>query len=859
VTAPGLGAEEVRERLADGRANIVTRSSSRSLGSILRANVFTRFNAIIGVLFVVVIVFGPIQDGLFGLVIVVNSAVGIVQELRAKRTLDALALLEESPVRLRRDGSPTEAPPRGVVVDDVVLLAAGEKVPVDGEVIEADGLELDESLLTGEADPVAKRPGDTLRSGSFVVAGSGAFRAVHVGDDAYANRLVAQARRFELSRSELMTGINRILRVIQWIIVPLGVLLVISQLLSTGSFAEAMVGTVAGVVPMIPEGLVLMTSVAFAVGVIRLAQRRCLVQELPAIETLARVDLLCLDKTGTLTAPEMDLSDITMAPGTSTADDGQARAAIAALARVEEQPNATMRAIADALEPAEGWVRTAAVPFSSSRKYSAAAFDQHGAWCLGAPDVILAPGQELRAEADRLAATGLRVLALGELPDGALPGPAPRGDALPKQRPPAGAALEASPPDILASGVRPRALVVLRQRLRPEAPQTMSYLIDEGITLKIFSGDNASSVGAVASAAGIPGGDRPVDARTLPDAEDDADALTRELDRAAVFGRVTPEQKRAFVTALRRSGHTVGMTGDGVNDALALKDADLGIAMGSGSAATRGVAKIVLMDNSFAAMPRVLAEGRRVLGNIERVASLFLTKTAYSLVLAALVGLAHVPYPLLPRHTTLVGSLTIGIPGFFLALAPNSERWRPGFVSRVLRRAAPAGLVCGVAAFVAYGLARLHSGTGEIEDRSTAALTLFVCAAWVLALAARPYTRARVALIATMVGAFVLAAVIPFVAEFFALDLSDSGNVMIGLATAGVGILAISIVHRDQRVVSWLETRALRAWRSVRDRVADPDQRPDFVNALVERARAAVRSGRDEGDRSDQDRSTSRR
>jgi cation-transporting ATPase E len=358
VTAPGLSADEVRERLADGRANVVTRSSSRSVSSILRANVFTRFNAIIGVLFVVVVTFGPIQDGLFGLVIVVNSAVGIVQELRAKRTLDALALLEESPVRLRRDGSPAEVPPRGVVVDDVVLLAAGEKVPVDGEVIESNGLELDESLLTGEADPVAKRPGDTLRSGSFVVAGSGAFLAVHVGDDAYANRLVAQARRFELSRSELMTGINQILRVIQWIIVPLGVLLVISQLLSSGSFAEAMVGTVAGVVPMIPEGLVLMTSVAFAVGVIRLAQRRCLVQELPAIETLARVDLLCLDKTGTLTAPEMDLSDITMAPGMDEAEQARARAALAALARVEEQPNATMRAIADSVEPAQGWDRT---------------------------------------------------------------------------------------------------------------------------------------------------------------------------------------------------------------------------------------------------------------------------------------------------------------------------------------------------------------------------------------------------------------------------------------------------------------------------------------------------------------------
>jgi cation-transporting ATPase E len=817
LTTAGLTAAEVAQRVADGRVNAVTRSSSRTVGSILRANVFTRFNALIGVLFVVVVTFGPIQDGLFGLVIVVNSAVGIIQELRAKRTLDALALLEESPVRLRRDGSPTEVAPSGVVVDDIVLLAPGEKVPVDGEVIESAGLELDESLLTGEADPVHKQPGDPLRSGSFVVAGSGSFRAVHVGDDAYANQLVAQARRFELSRSELMTGINQILRVIQWIIVPLGVLLVISQLTSSGSFAQAMVGTVAGVVPMIPEGLVLMTSVAFAVGVVRLAQRRCLVQELPAIETLARVDLLCLDKTGTLTAPEMELSDVTVAPSMSAAEQDRARAALAALARMEEQPNATMRAIAAGVAPADGWTPAATAPFSSSRKYSAAVFDKHGAWCLGAADVVLASGQELRDEADRLAATGLRVLALGELPDGALP-------------------------DGPVTGVRPRALVVLRQRLRPDAPQTMSYLIEEGISLKIFSGDHAASVGAVATAAGIPGGDTPIDARALPQAQTDADGLTRALAEHSVFGRVTPEQKREFVAALKGAGHTVGMTGDGVNDALALKDADLGIAMGSGSAATRGVAKIVLMDNSFAAMPRVLAEGRRVLGNIERVASLFLTKTMYSLVLAVLVGLAHVPYPLLPRHTTLVGSLTIGIPGFFLALAPNNERWRPGFVGRVLRLAAPAGLVCGVATFVTYGFARLNASTDQVADRSAATLTLFLSAAWVLALAARPYTRWRIALVATMVGAFVVVAAVPFAARFFALELADPGNILIALATAAVAMAAIGAVHRDHRAVDWLEARAVRSWSVIRDRVTDPARRPHFLVAVLGRVHAMTRS-----------------
>jgi cation-transporting ATPase E len=729
-------------------------------------------------------------------------------------------------------------------------------------VLESAGLELDESLLTGEADPVAKRSGDTVRSGSFVVAGSGAFVAVGVGDDAYANRLVADVRRFELAHSELMTGINRILRVITRIILPLGVLLIISQLLSAGSFSDAMVGTVAGIVPTIPEGLVLMTSVAFAVGVVRLAQRRCLVQELPAIEMLARVDVLCLDKTGTLTAPEMDLDAIIVAPAVTTVDEQRARAALAALARMEERPNATVQAIADGVPAVDGWTPTATLPFSSARKYSGATFGDarepsagpgpnshgrngRGTWCLGAPDVVLAPGQPLREQADQLAAEGLRVLALVELADGPLvhDGDLGIGDVI-------GDRLTSPIPrstehDRSAAGpVRPMALVVLRQRLRPEASETMRYLAEEGVTLKIFSGDHAASVGAVAAAAGIPGAENPVDARTLP--TDDQPALTEAMRRHAVFGRVTPEQKRAFVDALRADGHTVGMTGDGVNDALALKNADLGIAMGSGSPATRGVAKVVLLDNNFGTMPHVLAEGRRVLGNIERVASLFLVKTTYSLVLAILVGVAHVPFPLLPRHVTLVGSLTIGIPGFFLALAPNTERFRPGFVARVLGRAAPAGLVAGVAAFVAYGLGRLNTGSDQMADRSTAALTLFLAAAWMLALVARPYTWWRIALVASMVGAFAIVAAVPFARHFFALDFSDPSNNLIALVIAAAAALVITVIHRmdgGSVLVGWfrvhvVDGRTGEMVRGLSDRASDAGRRV---------RRAAVDIGRHTG------------
>jgi cation-transporting ATPase E len=486
---------------------------------------------------------------------------------------------------------------------------------------------------------------------------------------------------------------------------------------------------------------------------------------LPAIEVLARVDVLCLDKTGTLTAPELDLQEVRLLNGGSTAKE-----ALAAMVALDPAPNATMQAIG-AAGPAVQWSATGSVPFSSARKYSAATFAGQGSWALGAADVILAADDPARVEAESLGAKGLRVLAFGRVDDGRLH---PLG--------PVGA----------------EALVLLEQRLRPEAAATLSYLEGEGVAIKIFSGDNPASVGAIARAVNLPGADRTIDARNL---SDDAEELSLQLADNAVFGRVTPEQKRAFVRNLKAHGHTVGMTGDGVNDALALKDADLGIAMGSGSAASRAVAKVVLLDNSFAAVPSVLAEGRRVLGNIERVAGLFLVKTTYSLVLAVLVGLVHVPFPFLPRHITLIGSLTIGIPGFFLALAPNNERARPGFLERVLSLAMPAGLICGVAAFAAYGLARLNTASTQAQDRSTAAVTLFLAAAWVLAMVARPWTPWRLGLVLAMVTAFVLTAAIPWTADFFALSFGNMTNDVIALGLAVAAAAGITLVRRSPSLV----------------------------------------------------------
>ncbi|MEV0649039.1 HAD-IC family P-type ATPase [Phytomonospora sp. NPDC050363] len=772
---PGLSAAEVAERVADGRVNTAPQRQTRNGWQILAGNLFTFFNALIGVLTVLALIFGGPKQALFGLVIVFNSAIGTIQELRAKAALDRLAIVGQAPSRVRRDGTETPVAPADLVVDDLVLIGPGEQIPVDGTITLAKGLEVDESLLTGESDPVVKHEGDEVLSGSFVAAGSGAFTVGRIGADAYAARLLAEASRFSLADSKLMAGINRFLKIITVLIVPVAILLVVSQFRSGQSLREIVVGTVAGIVPMIPEGLVLLTSIAFVVGVLRLARRRCLVQELPAIEGLARVDVLCLDKTGTLTEPGMSFGEIV-----GLDDSTDARRPLAALVGADENPNPTMLAVADEVPDDPGWKLAGQVPFSSARKWSGADFGEHGAYAFGAPDVLLAdlPGPLSRAQ--ELGAGGNRVLAL------------------------VGADRITGEDGPRLEGVRPIALVVLEQRLRQGVEKTLGYFAEQDVTLKIISGDNAVSVGAVAQAAGVPNADRVVDARDL---SDDVGALAAALEEYTVFGRVTPQQKRGFVTALHERGHTVAMTGDGVNDVLALKEADLGVAMGSGSAAARGVAKVVLLDDDFGAMPHVVAEGRRVLGNIERVADLFLTKTIYSIALALAVGVIGLPYPFSPIHITLIGALTIGVPSFFLALAPNSERFRPGFVPRVLRFAVPAGILVALATFGAYWLARDNEDSALREDKATATITLFCVALAVLALAARPFTWWRGGLVLAMGGLFVLVLAVPFARDFFELGYGDAYNTLVGLGLAAVAIAVLV-------AAAWWDKRSAGARRS---------------------------------------------
>ncbi|MGV0097037.1 HAD-IC family P-type ATPase [Streptomyces californicus] len=779
----GLTTAEVAERVARGEVNDVPVRSSRSVVEIVRANVFTRFNLIIGVLWVIMLFVAPIQDSLFGFVIVANTGIGIIQEWRAKKTLDSLAVIGEAKPTVRRDGTASEISTSEIVLGDLVELGPGDKVVVDGTVAEADSLEIDESLLTGEADPVIKRAGDQVMSGSFVVAGGGAFTATKVGREAYAAQLAEEASRFTLVHSELRSGISTILKYVTWMMVPTAIGLIISQLVvKDNNFKESVARTVGGIVPMIPEGLVLLTSVAFAIGVVRLGRKQCLVQELPAIEGLARVDVVCLDKTGTLTEGGMDVSEVRPLNGS---DEAYVQRVLRAFGSSDPRPNASLQAIIDAY-PADGgdgdtpgagrtdggdagsWTVTDAMPFSSARKYSGAAFTEAdgtaSAWLLGAPDVLLSEGDPALKQIELLNEQGLRVLLLARVPGGALDAP--------------GAAAEAVP----------TALVVLEQRLRPDAGDTLAYFADQNVATKVISGDNAVSVGAVAGKLGLAGAENTLDARRLPS---DPDEMATAMERNAVFGRVTPQQKRDMVAALQSRGHTVAMTGDGVNDVLALKDADIGVSMGSGSEATRAVAQIVLLNNSFATLPSVVAEGRRVIGNITRVATLFLTKTVYSVLLAILVVCTQVEYPFLPRHLTLLSTLTIGVPAFFLALAPNKERAQPNFVRRVMRYAIPSGAIAAASTFVTYLLARHHySGAGALEaETSAATLTLFLVSMYVLAIIARPYTWWRVALVAAMGLGFLIVLVVPWLQDFFALKLV--GTVM---PWAAVGIAAAAAV-----------------------------------------------------------------
>lgn len=836
--AQGLSFKQVAHARAADETNEFDNSSSRSIVAILRANVFTIFNAILASAVVVVLVVGSWQDAVFGFVLLLNTLTGTIAELRAKRALDNLAVLAAPAAHVIRDGEAKDIEVSQVVLGELLELRSGDQVPADGQVLSSNGCEIDESILTGESVAVRKHENDQVLSGTTVIGGSARIRVTAVGEHSYANRLAMEARKYSVVTSELQEGTNRVLTWISWVIVPMTLLLLWSQLrvaggisgsLDSGQWKAAVVLAVAGVVGMVPQGLVLLTSVNFAAAAMTLARRKVLVQELPAVEVLARVDMLCLDKTGTLTSGAVELDHIESCLGSACADgdggspaagkvsadaaaggsagtgsgavvlasaDDAARAALAYLVGGSEA-NATGSAIAAGLTGLEPAQARYAIAFNSARKWSAVQ-TQAGAYILGAPEIVLAGSTgSSSTEADNvepddtglgstgnaalervkaLAGTGKRVLVLAH----------------------SNQALDQSENPTLPKDLTAALLVVLAEQVRPDAAQTLDYFKRQGVAVRVISGDNPVTVAAIAAHLGLrnPDGSEPVgvDARTLP-AIEDTQALADVLEKHTVFGRVTPEQKRAFVNALKSRGHTVAMTGDGVNDALALKDADLGIAMGNAAPATKAVSRLVLLNSQFDALPSVVAEGRRVIANMERVASLFLTKTTWAALLAAVVAITGFVYPFLPRQLTIVSSLTIGIPAFVLALAPTNQRYRAGFLARVLRLSVPAGVIVVVGVLCAR-LTLILMGSNRNQISSVCTLVLVAGGLWLLSLTARPWVWWRAALVVIMSAAALAVVLLAPLRGFFDLAALTANSWLVLVCAAGIVCAALETLGR---------------------------------------------------------------
>ncbi|GAA1823740.1 HAD-IC family P-type ATPase [Agromyces salentinus] len=785
ATPTGLTSAEVAERAADGRSNAFVQQSSRSVSSIVRANVLTLFNGIIAACFLVLLLLGRWQDALFGISAVANTIIGSVQEFRAKAALDKLALLHAPRARVRRDGDVSEIAVAEVVLDDVLVLRAGDQVPADARVVASAHLQLDESMLTGESDAVDKLAGDEVLSGSVVMAGEADAVVVRVGADSFANKLAVEAKKFSLVASELRSSIDKVLKVVSWIVGPIALLVFNAQMfvfggweqaIESGDWRQAAVNTIAALVAMIPLGLVLMTSIAFAVGAVKLARQQVLVQELAAVEGLARVDLICLDKTGTLTEGSI-VFDAEHPLGAAAAIDGGPAGWRRVLAWYGSDPdaNATARCLAEPYDETPSAAPVARIPFSSARKWSAVAFaegtdaagtDAAGSWVLGGPEMVF-PDDRLAGEVRALAASGLRTLVLAH------------------GREPLDEDAESLPGDL-----EPVALVTFRERIRSDAAETLAYFAAQGVAVRIISGDNPDTVAAIARSVGL---DAPTgfDARQLPE---DPAALAEVLERHLVFGRVTPQQKKAIVIALKEAGRTVAMTGDGVNDALAIKEADIGIAMESGAAATKAVARIVLLDGRFSHLPRVVAEGRQVIANIERVSMLFLTKTVWATGLAVLFGAFVLEFPFLPRQLSIVDGLTIGLPAFFLALMPNARRYVPGFLRRSLSFAIPAGVVVALAVF-AYSWLATQAGIGEDELRTGSTLLLTIIGLWILTVLSRPIDGWKILIIGSMMLGLILVYSVPIATQFLVFVDPSIVTAALVLVVSVVSIAAIEVIR----------------------------------------------------------------
>lgn len=865
VSEQGLTQSEVFDAVNRGFVNVTNNRTSRSVLSIVRANVFTLFNAIIFAAMVVVLVTGSWKDAVFGFVILINTGIGVVTELRAKRTLDRLSILVASKSIVRREGKNVYVDHSGIVLGDLLWVRSGDQVPADANVVKSWGLEMDESMLTGESVTVRKAADDFVYSGSTAVSGVALMRVTAVGDNSYASKLAAQAKVYTKTISDLSRGINTILKWMTIVVVPLCVLLVWSQInkvggfavaLQTGQWKSAVVSAVAGVVGMIPEGLVLLTSLNFAVAAMRLARKKTLVQELESVETLARVDCLNLDKTGTITDGGIAFV------GVDLIGDGSNRLVNQALFDLsnEENPNATGSAIMEGLKnqgvSAASSV-SARLPFSSARKWSAIRYalkdGRFETWYMGAPEVLATAicSRESSAVSSDLHGSIAPAVAEGGISDSAVSGDSPfdnchltdsfkqilnrvneyaqQGNrvlllavAYSDSGDSNNATFSSSP--VVSTSARPVALVRCSEKIRADARQTLDWFRQQGVRCRVISGDNPTTVASVAEKVGLTGNSKPVsmDARQLPT---DINQLAEVLENVDVLGRVLPDQKKAIVQALHSKGHVVAMTGDGVNDTLALKEADLGVAMGNAAPAAKAVAQVVLVDSRFSHLPDVVAKGRQVMANMERVAGLFLVKTVYSALISAGVVLLGLNFPYLPRHITYIGSLTIGIPAFLLALAPNTRRYVPGFLHRVVRFALPNGIAVAVSVLVvsilsplmlARGLDSSNANASRLivesvhavgVTRTICAVTIFVLGVAVLATVSKPLISWRGIMVLFFAAAGVIGAFIPFVAHFFDLHVPVSGNAMFVMICAVIFAFVIWLVlHLVSHLIeNWID------------------------------------------------------
>ena len=800
LESKGLNSVQVSERLRLQLANVQPHTTSRSIAEILRTHLMTLFNLIIGICALIIILLGRWLDLLFAIAAVGNVIIGLIQEYSAKRKLDAIAFLHQDHIRALRDGMIIQIHREQVVLDDVVELRAGDQVPADGVVLAADDLDIDESMLTGEAVPVAKRRGAPILSGTAVLAGSGRFVVTAVGERAHAVKLTTEAKKYLKINSEIRRALERIAFWLSVALVPITAVVFNGQMRAhggwstaweTGQWRDALVTAVASVTAMIPQGLALMTTIAFAAAAVTLARQHVLIQEQPAVEILARVDVVCLDKTGTLTdgtiafhgSTAVDRAGLPTGWDRDTGPSPEPWQQVLAHFGHGETANPTAAALTVPFTALPAFAPAYEMPFSSSRRWSSVTFEPHagplaGNWVLGAPEILRDGPVSAEVDVDQLlrhtngiAAQGLRTLLLGWAPFGS----APEGTG-----------------ETLPAGLRPLALVTFKENVRRDAASTLDYFREQQVSLKVISGDNPKTVAAVAREVGMEFDGDGIDASTLAD---DPEVLRSAVATHQVFGRVSPDQKAAMVQALQANGHVVAMTGDGINDALAVKRADLGIAMGTGAPATKAVSRMVLLDSKFSRLPAVLDEGRRVIANTERLANLFLAKTAYAIILGLFFALAFWTFPFLPRQFSTVDFIILGFPAFALAIMPNVQRYRPGFLKRSALFSVPpaAAIVITLIVVSSFGR-RFESTAGEIQTAS------FICLAlvglWVLNTALRPLTVPRVGLVSLMYVLMGLVLLVPISQRYHLFTLPGAELLAATFVAALLGCGLVELGHR---------------------------------------------------------------